>query len=175
MDILSAWYAVTLLGTPEYWAYASAGLFLVYFILRHFTPNNPIWKKHKPFLKGLLIILIPSLFIFLGSAFLLKTFWFVQRPCIICTGEGLPVGCNPYCLSDSSFPSGHAGTIFTAFASLYLATRRRAALALLPIPLLVSYSRMALGVHTLTDVLAGTLIGLSITILVSVMLRKWQK
>jgi membrane-associated phospholipid phosphatase len=175
MDLLSVWYAVTLLGTPEYWATAAAGLFAAYFILSYSMPENSAWKKHRPFFRKFLLILIPSLLIFLGAAFLLKTFVPITRPCTICTGAGLPAGCNPYCLSDSTFPSGHAGTIFTVFSSLYIASRKRLTIPLFIIPILVSYSRIALGVHIWIDVLVGALLGLGLPILASVMLRKYVK
>ena len=60
----------------------------------------------------------------------------------------------------NSFPSGHATSIAAFIATLCLFFRRRAVrLALISIALLVAYSRIAIGVHWTTDVLAGLLAG----------------
>ncbi len=183
MDLLFVWYAITLLGTPEYWAFLAAGLTAAYFILGFAIPESQTWKKHRPFFRKFLLILVPSLLIFLGAAFAIKTFAPIPRPCTPCTSsltdclsqDCISQYCNPYCPEDSSFPSGHAGTMFTVFTSLYLTGRKKLILPLFIIPVLVSYSRVALGVHTWIDVLAGAILGLVIPILASVMLQKRHK
>jgi membrane-associated phospholipid phosphatase len=183
MDILTVWYFITLLGTPEYWAAIAAGLVAVYFILR-FSVHGSSWKKYKPTLKRLLIVFIPSLLIVFGLTIALKDTLNIPRPCTPCsslatgiypTGTDLSGACNPYCDSDSSFPSGHAATAFTVFSSLYFTFRRRLAIPLFIIPILVAYSRVALGVHTYLDILVGALLGLAMPLLVSVMLQKRHK
>jgi len=56
----------------------------------------------------------------------------------------------------NSFPSGHATSIAAFVATLCLFFRRRAVrLALISLALLIAYSRIAIGVHWTTDVLAG--------------------
>lgn len=65
-------------------------------------------------------------------------------------------------LTHLSFPSGHAGTIFTVACFLSLITTRQASwrtLGLLLIATLVAYSRIYLCQHFYTDVYAGALIG----------------
>lgn len=59
-----------------------------------------------------------------------------------------------------SFPSGHAQLTASAMVGLYLNFKNRifAALALV-VPILVSFSRIYLGVHTPVDVLCGMAIG----------------
>ncbi|HJW97127.1 MAG TPA: phosphatase PAP2 family protein [archaeon] len=181
------WYALTLAGTPAYWAILSLSLLAGYLALRTFSGGNPLWEKHRPHIKRILLILILSLWIFFGTVIAMKSLIYIPRPCIVCTSS---LACNPLCLEDSSFPSGHAGTIFVVFTSLYMGTRRRIKkdgltqsnkavnlkiIPLFTIPLLVSYSRVALGVHTLLDISAGALLGLLLTVLVSVMLQKWHK
>jgi membrane-associated phospholipid phosphatase len=108
----------------------------------------------------------------------------VPRPCTPCSslgtgmfplGTDLSAACNPYCDTDSSFPSGHAGTIFAVFSSLCVAFRKRLVIPLFLIPILVAYSRVALGVHTFQDVLAGALLGLAMPVAVSVIMQKWHK
>jgi undecaprenyl-diphosphatase len=75
-----------------------------------------------------------------------------------------PVFADPVAhAAGQSFPSGHAFGAFVAFGLLVLLVPRRwklvaggiAALAVL----LVSYSRLALGVHYLSDVVGGWLLG----------------
>jgi membrane-associated phospholipid phosphatase len=171
MDLLAIWYAITLLGTPEYWAILALVLAAAYFILRYSIPENPSWKRLRPGFRKFLVIFIPSIFLFLGLALIIKTVWFVQRPCVVCP----ETGCNPFCPEDSSFPSGHAGTSFVIFASLYLTFRKRLILPLFIIPSLISYSRIALGVHTWVDVLGGAVLGLFLAVLVSIINQKKHK
>jgi membrane-associated phospholipid phosphatase len=61
------------------------------------------------------------------------------------------------------------------FTSLYMAYRKRYLLPAFMIPTLISYSRIALGVHTWIDVLGGAFLGLIIPILVSIIIQKQHK
>lgn len=168
MDLLGIWYAITLLGTPEYWAVLALVFVAIYFILGYSVPENPSWKKFRPGFRKFLMIFIPSILLVFGATLLIKNLWYVQRPCTPCAVS--LESCNPYCDTDSSFPSGHAGTSFVVFSSLYLSTRRRMkkdglsqsykavnpkVISLFIIPVLISCSRVALGVHTWIDVLGG--------------------
>ena len=58
----------------------------------------------------------------------------------------------------TAFPSGHTAAT-TAFFGALLFARRRIGLALLPIPLLIATSRVYLGAHHLSDVVAGAIVG----------------
>jgi undecaprenyl-diphosphatase len=60
--------------------------------------------------------------------------------------------------TDPSFPSGHAAGSF-AFASFVFVLNRRAGAPLLVVAALIALSRVALGVHYPSDVLAGAAIG----------------
>lgn len=60
--------------------------------------------------------------------------------------------------TDPSFPSGHAAGTF-AFAMFVFMTYRRAGLALAAAATLVASTRVALGVHYPSDVVAGALLG----------------
>ncbi len=171
MDFLGIWYALTLLGTPEYWAFAATALVIIYLVLRQIAPDNKTWKKCRPALRKFLMVFIPSILIVFGVTLLIKNTAYIQRPCTPCPGEA----CNPYCDIDSSFPSGHAGTIFVVFSSLYMAFRKRWIIPLFIIPALVSCSRIALGVHTWADVLAGAILGLLTPILASIIIQKKHK
>ena len=63
--------------------------------------------------------------------------------------------------TDYSFPSGHAATSFFAAAILTYYHRKKRALFLI-LAILISFSRIYLGVHYFGDVLAGAIIGLFI-------------
>jgi membrane-associated phospholipid phosphatase len=74
---------------------------------------------------------------------------------------------------DSSFPSGHTLEAFAMAAAISLLFRRKK--IIIPVytwAVLVAYSRMALGVHYPSDVLAGILIGTFIGWLVPWIFRK---
>jgi undecaprenyl-diphosphatase len=66
------------------------------------------------------------------------------------TGIALPV--------DPSFPSGHAAGSF-AVAAFVLTLHRPAGIALFAMATLIALSRVALGVHYPTDVIAGAVLG----------------
>jgi undecaprenyl-diphosphatase len=80
------------------------------------------------------------------------------RPCYAITwAHALPLSLP----TDCSFPSGHAAGSF-AFASFVFALHRTAGLALAPIAVMIALSRVALGVHYPSDVLAGAVLGTAI-------------
>ena len=90
-----------------------------------------------------------------GAVSLLKLLVGRMRPChAIAWAHALPIDVP----SDCSFPSGHAAGSF-AMASLVFASRRREGGWLLVLAALIGLSRVMLGVHYLSDVLAGALLG----------------
>ncbi|QWC23744.1 phosphatase PAP2 family protein [Bacillus haikouensis] len=68
---------------------------------------------------------------------------------------------------DHSFPSGHATAIFSMTIPFMLHFPA-AIMFLFPISVLVAYSRVVLGVHYPSDVLAGAFLALAIAVLVFV-------
>ncbi|WP_348624742.1 phosphatase PAP2 family protein [Paenibacillus peoriae] len=66
-------------------------------------------------------------------------------------------------LSDHSFPSGHTTAIFSATVPFMLQSPMLT-LLLLPVATIVGFSRIYLGLHYPTDVLAGAVIGTSAAI-----------
>jgi len=77
------------------------------------------------------------------------------RPCQALTwAHALPLSLP----TDCSFPSGHAAGSF-AFAAFVLTLNRRAGAIVLLVAVLIGLSRIALGVHYPSDVLAGALLG----------------
>ena len=111
-------------------------------------------KKSKSILKQ--FIVLASVLVFVGIISQgLKTFILRERPFKVYPFiEKLSEG------GDSSFPSGHTMEVFAIAAALSLLFRKKK--IVIPVYLwamLVAYSRMALGVHYPSDVLAGIMIG----------------
>ena len=76
-------------------------------------------------------------------------------------------------LQGYSFPSGHSSNAATVFASIAIAFRKRIFVILAVVcPLLVGFSRMAVGAHFPTDILAGLLIGCLIAFAVPALERR---
>ncbi len=152
------WYAITLLGSPRGWIAGAAVLLIIYLIIK-----GELRPSHKQAFRRFLLILIPTLTVTLALTQGLKITVPAERVCIPCL-EGQTQGCNPYCLEDNSFPSGHTATAFAVFTSLFLANPKRKHALVFIIPLLVALSRLALGVHTLTDVFIGVVLAVFISL-----------
>ena len=144
------WSLASLMGDPTLWVILSGLLVLAYFFVRKKFPKN------KNYMKAFLLVLIPSLTASLLVTLAIKSLFFVPRPCIDLQ----------FCLTDSSFPSGHAVTSFTVFTSLFLVFRKKKILPIFVIPALVAVSRLILGVHTVFDLLGGFLIGVLIPLFI---------
>ena len=80
----------------------------------------------------------------------------IARPRPYSIMEGLTVLVEK--LSSSSFPSGHASSSFAAATALTLLFGRRGAWSFVP-AVLITLSRPYLGMHYLTDVLCGAVLG----------------
>jgi undecaprenyl-diphosphatase len=82
------------------------------------------------------------------------------------TARTRPNGLTPHPEYASSFPSGHAAYAF-GLATTISAYHRRFSLLMFAWAVLVGFSRLYLGVHYLTDVLVGALIGTGISFIVT--------
>lgn len=86
----------------------------------------------------------------------LKPFWARQRPCHAMADQvRLLVEVSP---TSFSFPSLHSANAFAAAVALFLLDRRTGWLAF-PVAGLIALSRVFVGVHWPSDVLAGALYG----------------
>ncbi len=88
------------------------------------------------------------------SSHFLKPLLSRVRPCHVLSGVHLLVGC-PH---SYSLPSSHAANCFS-IATLFSLEYRKVVLPLMGVALLISYSRIYVGVHYPFDVLSGALLG----------------
>lgn len=92
---------------------------------------------------------------------LLKGAYYRPRPYLVLPNVNLPIGLD----SDSSFPSGHATRAFAGMSFLVL-RRGRAYASLLLLAAGVAISRVVIGVHFPTDVVAGGFLGVILSVVV---------
>lgn len=76
---------------------------------------------------------------------------------------------------DLSFPSGHVGSSFAAAVVIFLMCPKKAGIPALVLAFLIMLSRLYVGVHYPTDVLAGMVTGTLIAVCVCSVYRKIQK
>jgi len=111
------------------------------------------WKKTRPI--GL-TVLISLLFDYLIINMSLKTLFARPRPFV--TNDAItPLvgGISAY----RSFPSGHSGGAFAAMSAIYRWVPKKIGIPALVLASLVALSRLYVGVHYPTDIIAGCIIG----------------
>lgn len=96
----------------------------------------------------------------------LKLLFERPRPCQIAEGFSLI-----YCPPDPSFPSGHAASAFAAAAAL-AAFHPKLGAAALAFAGIEAFSRLYLGVHFPTDVLAGAAVGFASAAAVAAVMKR---
>jgi undecaprenyl-diphosphatase len=145
--------------------------FLVYMIIRGIRQKEDRGMGHG--MTAIWTILIACLAVYL-TGFVedwMKVAVARVRPCRVLEGIRLILPCP----KSNSMPSGHAISSLAFAMPLYVLTRNyiRMAWRLYPVVLasLIAFSRLYLGVHYPSDVLAGAILGACIGILLSV---SWQ-
>ena len=156
------WVGITLLGDPLLLVSLVIGLTVVYFMLGKKHPLGHDAARYRRLLKKFLLLIIPAVLVAFFGTEMLKLIFQVPRPCIPCPAPA----CNPYCYFTFSFPSGHAATTTAIVTALFLLLKKRRYLLIYVLPVLVSASRVMLGVHTSIDVVGGFVTGLCITVLI---------
>jgi len=75
--------------------------------------------------------------------------------------------------NDYSFPSGHTGSSFAAAVVMFRELPRKWGVSALVLAFLIAFSRLYVGVHYPTDVLAGLVIGTVLALLSCWLCRKY--
>ena len=122
--------------------------------------------KNKKRRNGGLLVLLSLAVNFLACNVILKPLVDRTRPYYVLDYTPLipPVG-------DPSFPSGHTSASFAAATAIY-AINRKWGLAAYLLAAVMGFSRLYLGVHFPTDVLAGALVGTAAALAV---VRLWRR
>ena len=120
-------------------------------------------KKYKEIPVAWLALIIP-----LAITFLLKLITHRLRPFEALQIEQLVN------VTNSSFPSGHATASFAGFAILTAYIKKLKYLWLF-LAILIMFSRLYLGLHYLSDVIAGSIIGYGISSVIIASFNKYSK
>jgi len=142
------WIFFSYFGDITYWLGFTVSFLFIYPFLR---------KEDRKRQRWILYYLLPTILLSYISTFFLKNVFKVPRIC----GDLIP------CPSTYAFPSGHATIAFAFFMTIFLCFRNtpKIYLPVLILAFLVSYSRVALEVHTLLDVIVGAIVGSTISLL----------
>lgn len=129
---------------------------------------------------GLLLLIIPKtrlkgIFctLSLGTTFLMSNLIIkniVQRPRPYTVTDGLTSLMGV--MNDYSFPSGHSSSTFSVMFAVFLLMPKKFGIPALCASVFMAYSRLHVGVHYPTDVIAGSLIGIFFACLYSFIYKK---
>ena len=145
---LNPWFVVTNIGDPRLWL----GLCVIFFFLRvYYKKKIAPYNKKFSWVKVFIVFAGFSMSSALGITEIFKLHFQIPRLCSPVT--------NIYCLDSFSFPSGHTTVAFAVFTGIYIILNKRKHLWVFALPVLVGVSRLALGVHTINDVIGGAAIG----------------
>ena len=125
-------------------------------------------KKPQIALIGIITVLISGIIVIV-----LKDLFSIPRPASVINQDQFFIFGD--ILLSRAFPSGHSSTAFSLFGALIYNHHynNKGGLFLL-IALLIAFSRIAIGVHWPTDILAGSMIGITTAYLFSIRLKNFM-
>lgn len=146
-------------------------ILLAFFLVLFFKNRNPEGVATRPYGAGKNFLFIPlisalvSRFVFTE---IIRFFYFRPRPFV---AEMF----NPLIehAADSSFPSSHAAFYFALSAGVY-SFNKKAGLWFFGVSLIIGVARVFAGVHYLTDVLGGLVLGIFSFWLISSLYKKFH-
>ena len=155
--------------------YLLAFLFVIILVIHGIFSKSPEKRKYLTMTIWAIVIAWVSLFFAEWVEKILKVMIARDRPCKAIEGIRLIVKCP----GSFSMPSGHAISSFSFSVPLFYLTRDYLAMKwrLFPVILasLIAFSRLYLGVHYPTDVLAGAVLGTTIGLAFSVLYEALRK
>jgi undecaprenyl-diphosphatase len=119
------------------------------------------WRKHRELAFDVVVLIIISDLVVGG----LKLLFMRERPFEVLTDVHLLSWGPSTTATDYSFPSGHASRAFAMATLIALGIRNRAGASLLVLATLISLSRVYLGLHWPSDILAGALLGILLALI----------
>ena len=142
------WQIITSLGNIINWI----AFGIVFSIIFQFFS-----KGAKKRMKWILTFLLPSIYLARFLVFCAEIFNFNECFMELCTKD---------------FPSGHSSVIFAFATAAFLHFRNFSSFLLFPLAILVAYSRIVLGFHSLLDIVGGSVIGIASSIFLFFLKRK---
>jgi undecaprenyl-diphosphatase len=129
-------------------------------------------RQHPWYVAGAVLIACSAVYAGLHAEYALKAAFARVRPCSAVEGIRLVIPCPP----SYSLPSGHAISSFAFIAPIMHLLRQIAPGSWRPYPFVLAaficFSRIYLGVHYPTDVLAGAAVGAAIGLCLSLLFHK---
>ena len=126
-----------------------------------------IIKRYKiDFVRIILLFVLLILITDQVSVHLFKNVFLRYRPCHNLEIQDLVHIVNNYCGGKYGFISSHAANVFGfAMLSSYFLKNKLFSISIFVWATIVSYSRIALGVHYPTDIIAGAIVGIAFAII----------
>jgi membrane-associated phospholipid phosphatase len=129
-----------------------------------------LWLKEKKNAMPALFVGLVSIAFADAGGHVLKEFVMRQRPCNALDNVHLLVGCS----KSYSMPSNHAANAFAFAMTIWFMLRSRLGLLFAAAAALIGISRVFVGVHYPSDVIAGALVGTAAAY-GAVMLYRWSE